>query len=75
MIIVIIKEIIKLITIIELILAPAHIIINGPNATLGSELRIVKYGSKTFDRNLFHQRIIDVINPIIVAIIKLKNTS
>ena len=33
------------IKIIELILAPTKIIINGPKATLGKELRIVKYGS------------------------------
>ena len=34
------------IKIIELVFAPAHIIIIGPRATLGSEFSIVKKGSK-----------------------------
>ena len=45
--IVIIKEISKAITIIELILAPIQIIKIGPKDTLGRELIIVKYGSIT----------------------------
>ena len=60
---------------IEFILAPAQIIISGPNATLGSEFNMVRYGSITFDKNLFHQSSVDVIKPIIVAIRKLTNTS
>lgn len=39
--------------IIELVFAPAHIIIIGPRATLGKELSIVKNGSITFAKNLF----------------------
>ena len=75
LIIVINNEIIKLITIIEFILAPAHIIISGPNATLGREFNIVRYGSITLEINLFHHRRVDVNKPIIVAIRKLNNTS
>ena len=73
--IVINKEIIKLITIIDLILAPAQIIISGPRATLGRELIIVKYGSNTLDKNLFHQRIVATIKLIIDAMEKLIITS
>jgi len=40
--IVMISEIIKLITIIDFILAPAQMMISGPKATFGSELRIVR---------------------------------
>ena len=42
--------------IIDFMLAPAQIMIRGPSATLGRELRIVKNGSNTLDENLFHQR-------------------
>ena len=62
-------------TIIDLILAPAHIIISGPKATLGRELIIVKYGSKTLDKNLFHQRIVAINKLITDATEKLIITS
>ena len=39
---------------IEFIPAPAHIIIIGPNATLGKLFKTVKYGSITFAKKLFH---------------------
>ena len=69
------KEIVKLIIIIDLIEAPAQTIINGPKATFGKELIIVKNGSNTLDRYLFHQRIVaiirdnkdDMINEIITS--------
>ena len=57
------KDIIKLITIIELILAPTQIIINGPSATLGNEFKIVKNGSITFLKKEFHQRSVAIIKP------------
>ena len=69
------KDIIKLIKIIDLILAPAHIIISGPKATFGSEFRIVKYGFITLAIKLFHQRIMATDNDIIDDIRKLIITS
>lgn len=38
----------KLITIIDLVLAPSHIISRGPKETLGKLLKIVKNGSNIF---------------------------
>ena len=44
-------------------------IISGPNATLGNELIIVRNGSNTRERNLFHQRIVAMISDIEIEII------
>ena len=63
------------INIIEFILAPTQIIINGPSATFGSEFNIVRYGSIIFDIFLLLQSMIATIIPIIVAIEKLTKTS
>ena len=67
------------ITIILLILAPTQLIIIGPSATLGRELSIVKYGSKTFDINSLLYKITDInierILVIINAINQLKAAS
>ena len=68
-------DISKLIIIIEFILAPAQIIINGPRATLGREFKIVKNGEKTFDKNLFHQRRVAINRDMIDEIRKLSSTS
>ena len=54
--IVIIKEISNAIKMIEVIPAPAHIIIIGPSATLGKLFKIVRYGSNTLARNGNHHR-------------------
>ena len=51
LIIVEIVEIKSDINIIEFWLAPAHIIIIGPSATLGKLFNIVRYGSNTCDEN------------------------
>ena len=61
--------------IIDLIDAPAQMIISGPNATFGRELMIVKNGSNTFDKNLFHQRIVAIIRDKKEHIIKEITTS
>ena len=50
-------------------------IINGPSATLGRELITVRYGSNTFDKNLFDHNIVAIIIPKIDAIEKLKTVS
>jgi len=60
---------------IELVLAPTQIIIRGPRATFGREFNIVKYGSITSEINLFHQRIVAIINPTKEAMKKLINVS
>ena len=65
----------KAIKIIELVLAPTQMIINGPKATLGKEFNIVKYGSTTLAIVLLLQRIVAMINPRMVAIEKLMKTS
>ena len=65
----------KAINTIEFVLAPTQIIINGPRATLGSEFKIVRYGSTIFEMILLLQSTIAVIKPITVAIKKLKSTS
>ena len=61
--------------IIELVLAPATIIIIGPRETLGRLFNIVRYGSMTLDMNLNLQRIVAIIIPPIVPIKKLIITS
>ena len=61
--------------IIELVLAPAIIIIIGPRETLGKLFNIVRYGSMTLDMNLNLQRIVAIIIPPIVPIKKLIITS
>src|SRR5574344_542054 len=68
-------EISRAITIIDLILAPAHIIISRPNDTLGKLLIIVKYGSITLARNLFHHKILAIKIPIKVPSEKLISVS
>ena len=74
-IIVTITEISKAIIIIEFILAPAQIIIIGPNATLGKLFIIVKYGSNTLYKKLFHHNNIAINVPKIVPIPKLITVS
>ena len=69
------KDIIELIIIMDLMLAPAQIIMSGPSATLGRELRIVRKGSNTFAKNSFHQRIVAINNPKKKVIKKLMITS
>ena len=59
------------INIIELVLAPIQIIINGPNATFGKEFRIVIYGSIILAIVLFHHNIVAIMKPISEANIKL----
>ena len=56
-------------------MAPNQIIINGPKATLGSEFNTVRYGSIILDSLLKYHRIVDIIIPKIVEIIKLINIS
>lgn len=70
-----IKDIISAITTIELVLAPNHIMIRGPRATLGRELIIVKYGSTISEIVLLSHKRDAIINPIIEAIEKLINVS
>ena len=65
-IIVTIREINKAIIIIDLILAPKNMIIIGPIATFGKLLIIVKYGSITLYKKLFHHNIIAIVIPNIV---------
>ena len=74
-IILIIALIMRAIAIIEFILAPTHIIINGPRATLGKEFIIVKYGSIILATVLLHQSIVAVISPITFARTKLIRVS
>ena len=50
-------------------LAPNHIIIIGPSATLGSEFNIVKNGSITLDKNLLQYKIIPIIKDKVLVII------
>ena len=57
--------------IIELVLAPAIIIIIGPRETLGKLFNIVRYGSMTLDMNLNLQRIVAIIIQPIIPIKKL----
>ena len=68
-------EISMAIVIIPLVLAPIHIIIIGPNATLGSEFNTVKYGSHIFDKVLKLYNIIEIIKDKIVVIINDINVS
>ena len=65
----------KAIIIIDFVVAPTQIMISGPRATLGNEFKIVKYGSKTSDMNLFHQRTDAIKKPKSDAIKKLINVS
>ena len=55
----------------DFMLAPLHIIIMGPKATLGRLFNTVRYGSNTLARNLFHQSIMAIIIPRMVASRKL----
>ena len=71
----IIKEIIRAITIIESIPVPHHIIINGPSATLGNEFNTVKYGSTILDSVSFNHNIDAINRPRNDAIKKLTNVS
>ena len=68
-------EINNAIIMIDLIDAPNQIIINGPKATFGNEFKIVKYGSRTSDMNLFHHKILATETPIKEEIKKLNNVS
>lgn len=61
-----ISDINKAIIIIDLILAPKNIIIIGPIATFGKLFIIVKYGSITLYRKLFHHRAMAIVIPSIV---------
>ena len=61
--IVTIKETAIAITIIALVPAPTHIIIIGPNATLGKLFNTTKNGSETFEMKGDHHNIIAVITP------------
>ena len=63
------------ITIIEFVLAPAHIMMIGPNATFGKEFNIVKKGSKTSARNLFKYMITLTIKAIIIPNVNDMKTS
>ena len=65
----------KAITIIDFWLAPVHIIIMGPSATLGSEFNIVRNGSRISAINLFRYMIILITKAIIVPIKNATNTS
>ena len=67
----IILDINKDISIIDLVFAPTNIIISVPNATLGKLLIIVRYGSNIFDSFLLNHKIDDIINPIMFPKIKL----
>lgn len=61
----------KAINIIEFILAPTQIIINGPRATFGREFNIVRYGSRVFAKLLKYHIRLAIIKPKIVDIAKL----
>ena len=65
----------KAMIIIELVLAPAIIIIIGPKDTLGRLFNIVKYGSITLEINLNLHSIVAIIIPPMVPIKKLIITS
>ena len=71
----IITDISKAKMIIELTLAPTHIIIIGPNATLGRLFSIVKYGSIISANGLYHHNIDAIKRPINVPNEKLMNVS
>ena len=64
--IVTISEIAIAITIIAGVPDPTHIIIIGPNATLGKLLSTTKNGSETFAKNFYHHNIIAITTPNIV---------
>ena len=61
--------------IIDLVPAPAIMIIIGPSETLGRLFNMVKYGSITLEINLNLHRIVAIKMPPIVAIKKLIKTS
>ena len=63
------------ITIIDLVLAPAHIIMIGPKATFGKEFNIVKNGSNTSAKNFDEYINILTINAIDMPIKNATNTS
>ena len=71
----IIDDIKSAINIMELVFAPIHIIKIGPSATLGRLFNIVKYGSNTLHKNLFHHNTLATIIPIIIDKVKLINVS
>ena len=56
--------------IIDLVLAPTQRIINGPKATLGKELIIVKNGLNILKRVFLNQKIEEIKKPRNVPIIK-----
>ena len=72
---VMIIEINRAIIIIDLVPAPAIMIIIGPKETLGKLFNIVKYGSITLDKNLNLQSMVAIKIPPMLAIKKLINTS
>lgn len=65
----------SVIKIIELVLAPIHIIISGPKDTLGSEFSTVKYGSSIFATVLLLHSILAIIRLMMLAKEKLINVS
>ena len=73
--IVTINDIASAITIIAGIPAPTHIIITGPNATLGKLFNTTRNGSDTFDMNGDHHSIIAIITPINVPKVNPANVS
>lgn len=56
-------------------LAPDHIMIIGPRATLGRLFKMVRYGSRTLAINLFHHKIMARMVPRMVPMIKLTSVS
>lgn len=66
-----IRDISRAIIIIDLMLAPKKIIIIGPMATFGRLFIIVKYGSITLYRKLFHHRMMAMVIPRMVPSEKL----
>ena len=73
--IVIITEINRAIIIIDLVPAPAIIIIIGPRATFGRLFNTVRYGSNTLAKNLNRQRRVAINIPINTPKMKLIITS
>ena len=47
----------------------------GPSATFGKLFKIVRYGSNTLDKKLFHHNILAIIIPIIIDNVKLIRVS
>ena len=68
-------EINKAIKMIDLICAPHQTMMIGPKATFGKLFKIVRYGSNTLDKKLFHHNILAIIIPIIIDNVKLIRVS